>query len=632
MNANIMSIQIMKIKSTVKKATKPAGIQGFCIVGNCEEKTTVFAELLQQPGASETGLSNATPDLDHWQSQTPAKEKWGAEHTRAVETIFKKNDEKFNAWYWQPKESGQVLRQWDDLSEKIGFIIVYTSPIETLNAAALKLGQLTVDAEKCLSQWREDTERLLKLYQGIPDRCAIVSTDTSTGIQVSLRNLTNKWNVVFTHQKFSEQESNPKVSDQIESYIGRERRIADLHRQIYQSMLLDVPSPTLRSESACSNAGTDRITLDDSIGQQDLNPGDYSNIGNELLDLQEENRDLTLKLHQVQEKFEQRLVVNRENLTLIKSQRNALEKVYNTFPDYWNIGSISTKISNSRSPAEAVDIELQDVEIDYKIISNITVTISLASDGPGISIKPTSSTWLSFMSKANAESLTIVPRQGTLYQGSNSVISLLGTTDWLSILELVKKLTLYANASHNEHQFPAKVLHRLREVLNELRKLLDAWPMVPRYDKITLSDTLQQGHYRSLGIFISNLTIGGSKWDKLFYRLATLDESGVTFGTNPRLEFPQDSKSALQNWFAETEDARGQRLELRFAKPDAMDLQVWSALAENDKLLIAGLISSLENQLTDLENSNEIVKTDWTEWHVLARSIRQIAAKKITAS
>lgn len=622
----------MKNKSTLKKATKPTGIKGFCIVGNCEEKTTAFAEFLQQPGASEIGLSNATSDLDELLRQPPAKEEWSAKHTKAVEAIFKKNNEKFSAWYWQPKESGQVLSQWDDLSDKIGFIIVYTSPIETLNNAALKLGQLMVDAEKCLSQWRQDTERLLKLYQCIPDRCAIVSAETSIGIEVSLRNLTNKWNFVFSKKKFSEQEGSPKASNQLESYIGCEPRIADLHRQIYQCMLLDVSSPTLKSGSANSNAGTDRVTMNDSISQQNLNPGDYSDIGNELLELQEENRELTLKLHQVQEKFEHRLVVNREHLTLIKSQRNALEKVYNTFPDYWNVGSISTKISNSRSPAEAVDVELNDVEINYKIISSIKVMISLTTDGPGISIKPTSSAWLSFMSKANAESLTIAPRQGALYQGSNAIISLLGTTDWLSILELVKKLTLYANASHNEHQFPAKVLHRLREVLSELRKSLDAWPMVPRYDKITLSDTLQQGHYRSLGIFISNLTIGASKWDKLFYRLATLDDSGVTFGTNPRLEFPQDSKSALQNWFAETDDARGQRLELRFAKPDAMDLQVWSALAENDKLLIAGLISSLENQLTDLENSNEIVKTDWTEWHVLARSIRQIAAKKITAS
>lgn len=618
----------MKSKSTVKKIQKPGNIKNFCIVGNCAGRTAWFAELLHSKAMPFGNLTDVTPDFEHLQDF--GAKTHGMDAKTDLDFIFKRNNASFETWYWQPKKIEEVVKCWEDLGKKTQFILVYTSPVQTLNAVTPDPGHLIVDVERTLSKWRQDTEQLMFLSQRIPDRCVIVSADTPLAVRVGLENLSKKLKLVFEHPFPSDGAMSNGVPDQFENYITNESRIAQLHSQLYQSVLLNTPPLGLNMVEVAHHERAAQSEANVASPSKASYGDDYSGIGDELLDLQEENRELTQKLHLVQEQFEHKLVSNREYLSLIAAQRLALEKVYNAFPDYWSIEAISTSVLDQGKPGSVVEIRLTNAEINYEIVEAITVRVSLSPDVPSISIKPTVSGWLSCLKNSSTEWLTIEPRQGALYQGPNAVISRLGPTDWSSIRELLKKLKSYVNSSANKHQFPT-YLSQIRKALSALHETLDAWPMVPRYDKITLKDTLQQGDYRSLGISISNLTIGTSNWGKLFYRLATLDDSSVTFGTNPRLEFPQDSKSALQNWFAETEDARGQRLELRFAKPDAMDLRVWSALAENDKLLIAGLISSLGNQLNDLEYSNELVKTDWAEWQVLANSIKQIAAKKITA-
>ncbi|MBD8599177.1 hypothetical protein [Pseudomonas sp. CFBP 8772] len=618
----------MKSKSTVKKAQKAEVIKNFCIVGNCAGRTAWFAELLHSKATPLGQLTDVTSDFEHLQDF--GANAHGSDAKTDLELIFKRNNATFEAWYWQPKMIEEVVKSWEDLGKHTQFVLVYTSPVETLNAVTSGSGQLIVDVEGTLKKWRQDTEQLMLLSQRIPDRCLIVSADTPQAIRAGLENLKNKLKLVFEHSVPSENPVSNEVSNKFESYIANESRIAQLHSQLYQSVLLNTSPLGLDMVGVGHNDRAAKSVDDEGCPSKGSYGDDYSGIGDELLDLQEENRELTQKLHMIQEELEQKLVSNKEYLSLIIAQRLALEKVYSAFPDYWNVEAISTSILKESEPNSVVEIRLTNAEVNYKIVEGITIRVSLNPDMPSISVKPTTLDWLSCMKNSATEWLTIEPRQGALYQGPNAVISRLGPTDWSALLELLKKLKSYVNSGANKHQFPTK-LSQIRKALSALYETLNAWPMVPRYDKITLKDTLQQGDYRSLGISISNLTIGTSSWDRLSYRLATLDDSGVTFGTNPRLEFPQDSKSALQNWFAETEDARGQRLELRFAKPDAMDLQVWSALAENDKLLIAGLISSLGNQLSDLEHSNELVKTDWNEWQMLANSIKQIAAKKITA-
>jgi len=616
---------VMKIKSATNKKVKPSTVKGFVITGNCEDATSKLIETIQKDFLPSGGFVNCGSTLDEWLAGIEIEGGVSTREPGRLSLLLTNCNDNFQTWFWRPEEPNKALEIQELIKSKLGFIFVYSSPLEVLNANKKNADQLFVDINEQLNRWRKETELLLSIYQHNPDRCLIVSADTTTATEISLINLNKKFHLSFKQGLSDIATLSDNSKAQFERIVRNEDWVSEVHRQAYQSMLLDVPPPSPTPVTMALAASADPASGQGLAKSVKLSATDYSGIGNELLELQDENRELTHKIHAIQEKFEQKITLNQEYLTIINRQRTALEKIHSKFPDYWSVDAVTTKAS---AASNALELRLVNAEIGYTNVEEISLNISLEEDLPSISIKQTTSPWLRCMENSDREWLTIAPTPGGIYQGTNTVISHLGPTDWASIQELVNKLSTYVNSEVKKNTAPAKTI-QLQNTLNKIKLSLQGWPMIPRYDHITLKDTLQDGGYRSLGITLSNLTIGDSKWGKLFYRLATLDDVGVTFGTNPRLEFPQESKSAMQNWFPESDDGRGQRLELRFAKPDAMDLQVWSALAENDKLLIAGLISSLDKQLNELARSAELVKTDWAEWHILAQSIRQIAARKI---
>ncbi|WP_163008240.1 hypothetical protein, partial [Pseudomonas viridiflava] len=107
------------------------------------------------------------------------------------------------------------------------------------------------------------------------------------------------------------------------------------------------------------------------------------------------------------------------------------------------------------------------------------------------------------------------------------------------------------------------------------------------------------------------------------YSLATVDHDD-TFGQNPRLEFDESARDVLENWFAESEDGRGLRLELRFARPDALDTNVWQILSDSDQILLAALVSNLTTQLNTIKTQCPEDVQRWEDWHDLADVVKAI--------
>ena len=617
----------MNTQKKSKKNSSQTSTRGFCIVGNCWEKTTEFTKILSDLAKVES----LNGDLSL--RKVASEGEWLTELTQhKTPKAFKKAADENFFWLWQPDNKNSVFENWEQLKSHFNLIIVYTSPIETLNSASRKDGEMSFDLQERLNCWKHETEILVAHYQASSDKSAVVSIDTAAALKLSFRNLEEKWSLGFKKNPARGLNENATGIEQAINISAAENAIAHLHRKMYQIVAFDVPSPALNANNIILNNESPAFSTALPSQTRVEDDSQYSTLRNEALLLQEENRDLTLKLHQIQERYEKKLLEIERHVKKIDVQHVALHKVYSRYPAYWNIGSLTTQRVTDADSANAVDIDLVDAELNFGIIKTISIRVFLDSDVPSIGFKKTPDAWLDLMQKPSPELLMIAPRPGAPYFDSNSVISKLGTKDWLLINELIKKLGFYLGNTEHESYFPPKTFERTKQVINALAMTLDAWPTVPRYDKITLRDTLQEGDYKSLGLAVSNFSVGSTKWGEFFYRVATLDEPGSTFGTNPRLEFPIESKSALQNWFAESEYHNGQRLELRFAKPDAMDLQVWGTLAENDKLMISGLISSLEVQLDDLEQLNDPVKVEWDEWRVLSRSIRRIAAKKIASA
>jgi hypothetical protein len=342
-----------------------------------------------------------------------------------------------------------------------------------------------------------------------------------------------------------------------------------------------------------------------------------------------ENEALMTKLHHTQEQLEHAFLAIKSNEELLKKQLKYIDRFTQQVPSYWDADSIEAVEIDVGTGYSGTRFILKNAFLKDQYFTEIDFEISEASGVLNLCINRSAQPWLIWFSQnPDQAKLNLTPNTGNAYTGNNAVLSSLGPTDWDLISALAYKLDTHLQLSPT-NCYPA--INKRTATLKALKSYshtLSTWPLTPRYDWVKLSDTYQQDNYKSLGLTLENLQIGALRWAKFDYRVATLDQTNETFGTNPRVEISSNMKEHLQNWFPESDDERGTRLELRFAKPSAMDIRVWNALAENDKILMAGLISCLESQLKQVADQNETVKVEWEEWFLLAQTIKQITAAK----
>ena len=163
----------------------------------------------------------------------------------------------------------------------------------------------------------------------------------------------------------------------------------------------------------------------------------------------------------------------------------------------------------------------------------------------------------------------------------------------------------------------------LKKGLERLCQVLNNWPTIVRYDGITLNDNLTSETYERLSLTLRNLCIGEHIWPLIDYRFSSVNPSKI-FGENPRLEFLESTSAAFENWSVESDETLGRRLELRFAQPNAMDTEVWSVLSDRDRIMVSGIIGSLERQLATLRKESFSTSSSWAKWHALAETIKGI--------
>lgn len=357
----------------------------------------------------------------------------------------------------------------------------------------------------------------------------------------------------------------------------------------------------------------------------------------QLEETESENELLLLQLHQTQEELEQYLLQTQAIEAQREELSERLQRVLDRHPGYWEFDALEASLLENTATQQTVQWHLTDVYLGERLIPELRFKTVLANGLAGIVIQRTTDTdspapllrWPSAC--AASEELPCVPTKGPALHGNNALLSALGPTDWNSLQSLAKKLAGLLGTL-NVQQLPAGLdVIGLRDGLLALEKTLANWPKVLRYDDIQLRETLRIDGYQGLEISLTNPQLGERRWSDLDYRLATMDEPGQTFGQNPRLEFPESARSALQSWFAESEDDRGPRLELRFALPDAMDTRVWNALAGDDCQLIAALLVNLAAQLEDLRQASP-ANQPWQDWQALAESIKTILARNTVAA
>lgn len=350
-----------------------------------------------------------------------------------------------------------------------------------------------------------------------------------------------------------------------------------------------------------------------------------------LCEVRSEALSLLTELHRTQELLEQVSNDHSAAARQVLQQATRIKKLKSLLPDRWEM-EISAIKKIRKGPTEILCWSFVEVYFGDDYLPHLNLETHLHGSEVGVCIKDAvtadNKKWFRTTEASAKNELYIFPEDGPVNEGGNTELTSLGTSDWAKVKEVVRHLARLLTDPDFTHPTLKKAdITGLRIGLDKLDKKLTEWPWVFRFDHVELNDTLQTYEYQRLSFRIYNLSVGNFAWGRLDYSVATVDHSGG-FGQNPRLEFPESSKQVISNWYPETSDGRGPRLELRFAKPNEFDWNVWRKLTHEDQLLIAALVSSLPAQIHAIEKQNTQMQ-DWQKWHKLCRVIKAILASQL---
>lgn len=591
-------------------------------------------------------------------------------------------------WFWADVNSTAFLEYWVEFDQNTTFVLIYTSPQDAL-IKALHNGKETLLAlEEVIQEWCDRTQTLLRFHLRHPDRSALIDgalalTQSSSYVNI----LTDQWQLPLQNAELPSSENIP--NQHLDSYLIRHLlqhhpKVADLHNEVQARLVIltgYTPSPSSVFDQIIADHMTQKRNIQalqstNELLQQRLKKNekkiksteqDKQVIANELAKLEfdtaqdkaktnaqiaslerdhrlkegkitrslnsalAENEILLQALHTTQESVQASFNIRNSEQNEVAELQRRLQNLLSKFPRHWEFDEIEIKPIKSKNKANILQWRIKNLYLEDLKLNELRFQTNLTGREVAILfLRPLSGAAPWPKALLHGESLTLSPSLGAAYQGDNDSISRLGTSDWKYINILISKLITLLGDPTFAH-FPAGVSKgTLKSGLSALANQLKNWPLVLRYDDVRLSESTRGSEYQCIGIKFKNLSLGSICTQELDYRIATVDHSAGSFGQNPRIEFPESSKHSLQNWFVESDDERGPRLELRFLKPNAMDTQVWNSLAETDRVLVAGLVSTLPIQLEDLKKLNSETEINWEDWHDLGLAVKTILSSQLS--
>jgi len=352
-------------------------------------------------------------------------------------------------------------------------------------------------------------------------------------------------------------------------------------------------------------------------------------------DYQTENNLILEALHTTQEKLENAFKANDELSSELKIKSQILKKFTDAHEKYWHFDALKTSAVSEKDNTTLW--HFTNFLIDGRLIADFQFKLILQESTAGI-------IFLKNDTEANhplvrwptgaqfKKEISCTPAMGALKLAGNQILSNLGTTDWKMLQSLIDVLI---NILQDSTEIDLSAITDKAEAvqrLNALQLTLVRWPAVLRFDTINIINASHGEHYHNLEVELKNPSSGSLNLPVLTYRISTIDDTDAEFGQHPRLEFPESTAAAFDNWYAESVDGRGPRLELRFAAPNVMDTTVWGNLSDKDKILIAGLVGSAPSQMQEASQTMPGKSERWEDWWTLATKIKTIMAHNTTGS
>lgn len=571
-------------------------------------------------------------------------------------------------WGWACPHSVKLLNFWHSFAPQLCFILLYSTPEEAIYSASKNLNNNSAhnnSGDAIIKQWLNDQQMMLKFYIKNPLQSLLINVND---FRKNPKYLVEKINEHFNFNLNSFTALNDPDSENLKilepnslaeylvnitlqqsQYLSEvntlfseleKNKVAICANEIIAENDIMNNSISTENNSKISNNNNDSIVVDSYafLCKYNYDISNNINLQNNFVELQDsrEEADLLLRqLHKVQEELEFYYLEYRAEKKRADTIESKWEKMLNKHPYYIDCDNI---ICQNSSDNQGLFWSLENIEIFNRSIDFLQLETLLWQD----------KIIFRFVEKQDKDLPLLVWNPNSKDNQNNNefivcplivndAIQQLATTDII----LLKNLSvLFFQQLQNNKDGIIVSNPNINLFSNMFRQIPDFLDNVLlktlRFDELYIKDYEELGEYENLTFHLTNISFANKLYKNFEFRLACANIQDNQFGTDPKLEFPEEfGKIILENWFAESEDNYGSKLELRFAIPNAMDINVWDKLSQNDKNFIYNLVNLLPNQITQLSkiNTNEkMFSRSFDDWINLANTIKNILNTQLSAN
>lgn len=571
-------------------------------------------------------------------------------------------------WGWACPHSVKLLNFWHSFAPQLCFILLYSTPEEVIYAASKNLNNNSAhnnSGDAIIKQWLNDQQMMLKFYIKNPLQSLLINVND---FRKNPKYLVEKINEHFNFNLNSFTALNDPDSENLKilepnslaeylvnitlqqsQYLSEvntlfseleKNKVAICADEIIAENGIMNNSISTENNSKISNNNNDSIVVDSYalLCKYNYDISNNINLQNNFVELQDsrEEADLLLRqLHKVQEELEFYYLEYRAEKKRADTIESKWEKMLNKYPYYIDCDNI---ICQNSSDNQGLFWSLENIEIFNRSIDFLQLETLLWQD----------KIIFRFVEKQDKDLPLLVWNPNSKDNQNNNefivcplivndAIQQLATTDII----LLKNLSvLFFQQLQNNKDGIIISNPNINLFINMFRQIPDfldnVLPKTLRFDELYIKDYEELGEYENLTFHLTNISFANKLYKNFEFRLACANIQDNQFGTDPKLEFPEEfGKIILENWFAESEDNYGSKLELRFAIPNAMDINVWDKLSQNDKNFIYNLVNLLPNRITQLSkiNTNEkMFSRSFDDWINLANTIKNILNTQLSAN
>lgn len=571
-------------------------------------------------------------------------------------------------WGWACPHSVKLLNFWHSFAPQLCFVLLYSTPEEVIYAASKNLNNNSAhnnSGDAIIKQWLNDQQMMLKFYIKNPLQSLLINVND---FRKNPKYLVEKINEHFNFNLNSFTALNDPDSENLKilepnslaeylvnitlqqsQYLSEvntlfseleKNKVAICADEIIAENGIMNNSISTENNSKISNNNNDSIVVDSYalLCKYNYDISNNINLQNNFVELQDSREEAVLllrQLHKVQEELEFYYLEYRAEKKRADTIESKWEKMLNKHPYYIDCDNI---ICQNSSDNQGLFWSLENIEIFNRSIDFLQLETLLWQD----------KIIFRFVEKQDKDLPLLVWNPNSKDNQNNNefivcplivndAIQQLATTDII----LLKNLSvLFFQQLQNNKDGIIVSNPNINLFINMFRQIPDfldnVLPKTLRFDELYIKDYEELGEYESLTFHMTNINIGNTIHKEFEFRLSCANIQNGNFGTDPKLEFPEEfGKIILENWFAESEDNYGSKLELRFAIPNAMDINVWDKLSQNDKNFIYNLVNLLSNRITQLSkiNTNEkMFSRSFDDWINLANTIKNILNTQLAAN